>query len=479
MPERVFTWVSEIPPHRAAEVQRFILRLDNDFSAGSALPLATLPMLHFASLTLCPQTGPRGPLLLFECSIDTPFKKFVGGFVENCRQGIDQIYQACQGYPAANDANKQVERFFSSRRVRRRAPLFHLGHPNRSVQCVRGDFELRRSIAHALEMDGRLRELPPEELIRTLRRRTKAPPWRRFWASLRPDHPNWTQPPSHKGETTRVDDEPAKLEDITWKGQFWSWARLGRGIALLLLAWALGVAVIFLTQWVFFREAIVAIEFIVFFSIVHYTSSGARVARGFLIALGLSLAVYIPFLTLPSLTLWFLTIPSLTIPFFHDPAWFWWRIASTLPLLVPGIFLFVAYLRIQFVLKTTKRMPEVDGKTFLEAEDDPQHSVYNNVVGLSTLKSDYRVVRLIRTWMVLFLLNFFYRTEFVKGQLVSVPTIHFAHWTIINKEYLLFVVHYDGGADRYLDDFFESLAHGVAFIWFDTEKYPAAPIRAG
>ena len=34
------------------------------------------------------------------------------------------------------------------------------------------------------------------------------------------------------------------------------------------------------------------------------------------------------------------------------------------------------------------------------------------------------------------------------------------------------MTHYDGPADSYLDDFFNSLALGVAFIWHDTQPFP-------
>ena len=454
MAEKVFTWVSEIPPHRAAEVQRFILRLDNDFSAGSALPLATLPMLHFASLTFCRQREGEGPLLLFECCIDAPFSAFVHLVVERCRAALDFIYQGCKHYPdaailASADGNEKVVRYFSSRKVRRRAHLFHLGHPNRSVQCVRADYELRRSLAQELEVNEALRNLPPRKLIAALRRTANCPRWLGPLTSLRADHHSWSDPPDREAQPTR-------LSDIRWVRQQRSWVRLVRGYGLLGIAAMLGIAVVLLLQRYIFREAIVAVEFLVFFAIVHYTSSGARVVRGLSIALGLSVAIYF----------------LLRLPLFSDPEWLSERLVYLAIVLTPSLFLLIAYLRIEFVLKPTAPMPVVNGRPFLEAEDQPEHSIYNHVVGLSELCTDYRWIRLLRTWMVLRLLNLFYRTEFVKGQLVTVPSNHFAHWTLINRRYLLFVTNYEGSADRYLDDFFESLARGIAFIWFDTIKYP-------
>ena len=67
----------------------------------------------------------------------------------------------------------------------------------------------------------------------------------------------------------------------------------------------------------------------------------------------------------------------------------------------------------------------------LDAEDRPEHGIYNHVAGLSAFSRDDRWLRRLRTCAVLSLLNMFYRTQFVKGQLVTIPSIHFASWTLV------------------------------------------------
>src|SRR5207244_376747 len=98
-------------------------------------------------------------------------------------------------------------------------------------------------------------------------------------------------------------------------------------------------------------------------------------------------------------------------------------------------------------------------------------NIYNHVAGLSVMKTGLRGFRRLRTWLTLWFLNLIYRTYFVKGKLVSIPSIHFAQWNLIDDG-LLFLTNYDGSADSYLDDFFNSLAAGVAFIWDDTAAFP-------
>jgi hypothetical protein len=118
--------------------------------------------------------------------------------------------------------------------------------------------------------------------------------------------------------------------------------------------------------------------------------------------------------------------------------------------------------------KVKARVPHL-----LEAEDlYEKNSHYNHVAGLSELKPGARWLRSLRTRLALELLNLFYRTEYVKGKLVNIPSIHFAQWSVVNHRYVLFLTNYDGPADSYLDDFFNNLAFGVAFIWQDTRIFP-------
>jgi hypothetical protein len=140
--------------------------------------------------------------------------------------------------------------------------------------------------------------------------------------------------------------------------------------------------------------------------------------------------------------------------------------------------IFASYVLIVLRMKVTRPFPAFDReqverlRALVEAEDRDEHSIYNHVAGLSRLRPDFRGVRWLRTVLALWFLNLFYRTYFVKGKLVTIPSIHFAQWSLVDGQRLLFLTNYDGSADSYLDDFFNSLAEGVAFIWFDTLLFP-------
>jgi hypothetical protein len=72
----------------------------------------------------------------------------------------------------------------------------------------------------------------------------------------------------------------------------------------------------------------------------------------------------------------------------------------------------------------------------------------------------------------LFGANLLARTS-TKGKLSGIPSIHFAHWSIINHgKQLLFLSNYDGSWTSYLDDFIDKAATGLTGIWSNTQGFP-------
>jgi len=202
----------------------------------------------------------------------------------------------------------------------------------------------------------------------------------------------------------------------------------------------------------------------VVFFLVHMSTTDARVVRGILAAATIAALVGGSFKLLG--------LNDMT----KSPMWL---LISSWVMFVPTIFIAASYLNIALRLKVTEPSPVLTPAVrkgiaeLMEAEDLQKHSIYNHVGGLTVLKAGFfRPLRWLRTWLALMFLNFFYRVYFVSGKLASFPTIHFAQWTLVDARRLLFLTNYDGSADSYLDDFFDSLAKGVAFIWYDTQGFP-------
>jgi hypothetical protein len=72
---------------------------------------------------------------------------------------------------------------------------------------------------------------------------------------------------------------------------------------------------------------------------------------------------------------------------------------------------------------------------------------------------------------VLFAANLLARTS-NKGTLSGIPSIHFAHWSIIGNNQLLFLSNFDGSWSSYLDDFIDKASTGLTGIWSNTVGFP-------
>jgi len=444
-------WVTAVSPDpdRLRNLRDVLKTIAADPRHNPLLPFAELPMLHFASFTLF-MVKPT-PLLIFESNLDGRIDRYISQLVSVGREGLDAVYRACPGYPHSGD-NTAVERYFEN--LKHGPQLYHIGHPDRSVQEIRGDHELRRSIEREFAADPRLQRRSPSDIVREIRRRANCPSG--LWSWRRPWHADWNQDPG---------GPPTPLDQIAWKPDNWPWLGWLRHFLILVsIAWLVAAALVIVGSALTIpRNQIIVVETLLVFAAVRFGSGDASFGRSVIIAGAFGGLVYLPFLRAPFAE--FSTRPPVLI-------------GSALILILPAVLLIsFLWLLWRLMIEDRRWIPLDEAtkarvRTLLEAEDRPEHSHYNHVAGLSELWPDFRRLRCARTWLVLKLLNLFYRTQYVKGRLVTIPSIHFAQWSLVNGRYLLFVTNYDGPADSYLDDFFNSLALGVAFIWHDTQPFP-------
>jgi hypothetical protein len=79
-------------------------------------------------------------------------------------------------------------------------------------------------------------------------------------------------------------------------------------------------------------------------------------------------------------------------------------------------------------------------------------------------------------------INFLARTFFNKGELGSIPSIHFARWVMTDQDRrLLFFSNFDGSWENYLGDFVDKAAVGLTAVWSNTRNFPRSHnlIQAG
>ncbi len=129
---------------------------------------------------------------------------------------------------------------------------------------------------------------------------------------------------------------------------------------------------------------------------------------------------------------------------------------------------------------------DVDNLARLKEQED--HEVQNHMCTFTLIQDS--VLRRVAARVILFTLNLFYRTFFTDitpGKLQGLPTIHFAHWTIVpvldasgkptGREVLMFLSNYDGSWEAYLDDFINFLLQGVEAIWANCVEF-RSPLNA-
>jgi hypothetical protein len=105
----------------------------------------------------------------------------------------------------------------------------------------------------------------------------------------------------------------------------------------------------------------------------------------------------------------------------------------------------------------------------LTARED--ETVQNHLASLIHVKPG--LFRGVTLRVVLFATNLVARTA-TSGQLSGIPSIHFAHWALVdNGRRLLFLSNYDGSWENYLDDFIDKASQGLTGIWSNTVYFPA------
>lgn len=103
--------------------------------------------------------------------------------------------------------------------------------------------------------------------------------------------------------------------------------------------------------------------------------------------------------------------------------------------------------------------------------EDPRDHVQNHMISITIVKKGW--FRRFTLRAVLAVINFAARAFFTHGLLGGIPSIHFAHWSMIDGgERLLFLSNFDGSWENYLDDFIDKAHGGLTAVWGNTGGFP-------
>jgi len=142
-----------------------------------------------------------------------------------------------------------------------------------------------------------------------------------------------------------------------------------------------------------------------------------------------------------------------------------------LPLLIPLAIVWVVMLRWTELHEPPPEEPDVkDHVRDLVEREDRTHIVQNHMCSITTVKPG--LFRRVTLRGILWLVNLIARTA-DKGELSGIPSIHFAHWSLIDRgRRMLFVSNFDGSWENYLDDFIDKASTGLTAIWTNTVGFP-------
>ncbi len=142
----------------------------------------------------------------------------------------------------------------------------------------------------------------------------------------------------------------------------------------------------------------------------------------------------------------------------------------TSPVLIPLLLVWLGVLRWKEATdRVQKGQPDIEWvNAQLVAEDlHPQ----NHLASVVAVKPGF--VRMTTLKLVLWILNRLARVLYANGDLGGIPSIHFAHWALIDKDrHLLFVSNFDGSWESYLGDFIDKAKVGLTAVWGNTVEFP-------
>jgi len=162
--------IAEVESGHEAALANVLAEVRDNPGQNAVLPFGALRRCHFGRLVLLPATTdlhdqPLGPRLLLLSDCDGPVGSFVETLVETAGEGLDRLFQHCEGYPAQPTRRSRID-FLTGKNRRFDANYVH--RPGRTVTQIRGEAELAAALRAELE-----RERPPHLSALEVRRRLR------------------------------------------------------------------------------------------------------------------------------------------------------------------------------------------------------------------------------------------------------------------------------------------------------------------
>jgi hypothetical protein len=354
MRQSVLTIVADVNAAKMDAVRAAIAVIHDDPADNGLLAFSQFANLHFASLVLAEEPSLDPPKLIFESNVDGTIETWLAALVAGGGVGLDALFGASPGYPAAGDAAAR-RTWLASHVVRPAA--FHIGATGRSVERIRREAQLVQAIQDFIDAEdeaGRIDGASPASVRARVQTFVRAEP-ALAWAEV-----------------------PAGPKETRWER-------------------------------------------------ARYVGTAAAAVAVALVCLPLLLVVLV------------VAVPVLLLKELTD---------------------------------AVQKGPPSPAHVRAVEEDEDQHVVaQNHLASVIPVKPGILRITLLR--IVLFVINQVARVSATKGELGGIPSIHFAHWSLIDDgSHLVFLSNFDGSWESYLGDFIDKAAKGLTAVWSNTVKFP-------
>ncbi len=350
--QNAITLVTPVIPEKRDELERRLLKIRGDLSAGAFKEFEKIDTLHYARYVLLDgQLTNAKTNLVFSSDYDGDLDEHLLSFTTNCSGLIDHLYECCEGYPDTGNRTAQTRELYL-RKWNHKDEAFYVGAPGRTLKQIKNENRLRDYI----------------------------------WEYL--NRGKWD------GKTARqVHNE---VREYVMKNPEFAWV----------------------------NEKI----------------------------------------TIPQLKWWnFVLVISLALVLFP---------LTLLLALVVGIWLLVLHFKYERKDKPLGLKPsQVDAGLIATMEEYEDHQNQNQFTQIVAMKPGW--MRLITIRAILLYGKFRISNEFVHGELMGIPTIHFARWVLLDdKKQVLFFSNFDGSWQQYLGDFIDKSGWGLTAIFSNTMNFP-------
>lgn len=152
MPQNALNVRAPMVQSREAQLRNTLARMDEDPADNAILPFSVFENLHFARFLILdgpdhPET--YGSSLVFMANVDGPVSDFLDTLVQKVAHGLDQIFEACRGYPSKR-RRSQASRLAFLRRHTIPSQAFYINTVGRTAVQIRQEDELHEALQQFL-----------------------------------------------------------------------------------------------------------------------------------------------------------------------------------------------------------------------------------------------------------------------------------------------------------------------------------------